>query len=224
MGKQQSGYIPDNAWAYNQENPGHAWGCPCGFSGKFASCCAHRRGYKKRPDCKGRMFVVDHDETARESPPPVEVELPSIPEDITDPEEIARLMLGGAAGSDITNGDAPRESFWNTLSTLPDFDTDQPGDDGDPGASNADGWDGDVGDGDWKIEPPSDTQELVQDKIGVTLPQDIWSYYEWMSGQGWHQGDGSFSAWCADLLYDHLRSCYGIALTMVHVEDVEKIA
>src|SRR5579875_272777 len=100
-------------------DPTSIWRCPCGYTGPYKRVVSHRKGWRKRPACAGRIEPVDPppeapaDEAAAPAPvgglsPGAEPEggpgasgasaweylgpdLADLPED-GDPEEIARLI------------------------------------------------------------------------------------------------------------------------------------
>lgn len=206
---------PANTWDYNKQNPGLTWGCPCGVTGHYDKVMGHRKGWRKRPKCDGRPFLVTDTNPPESLPDPADNET-TIPAHLTDPEEIARWINerhGAPSGAEPDEWELPAIGESDGLP----FDAF-----GDQSRKGGRGfYEGDLGEGDWRIRPPSGAPEVTQDKIAVSLPISIYTMYDWMRGEGWNQGDGSLSAFVTDMLLDHFHECIGLEIAVVHRKDVQ---
>lgn len=200
------------------------WQCPCGYTGKYLSVSAHRKGWQKRPACNGVMRPVDssllYDDVAEKEanqPDPLEPPTPEIvppyyaatPEgetpfegenlltdDLTDPEVIARQLNQQFSTTDIA-----------TLARM--------------SAPNGGGPPGTLPPGDWVAETGQGPVSVSEDRLTLTLPVMHLIMYNHAVGQGWHEGDGSLSAYVNSCLMSFYRHDLGIGLFIAPLEEVD---
>lgn len=225
---------------FNQ-SPDAVFGCPCGLSGSYQTIISHRHGWKLRPACAGTMIDFDpppsQAKTAKAKPPsnpPDEAEeIPSamaeeipVPFDGEDPppkphaweadpmtdalddEEIAR-QLNARRG---VSADPAGLSWWQTAMASPPSDGN--------GSSNGHGGGDDEQPGDWHEEPPAFPTAPSQARENVVLPVQVRLMFDWMKGQGWHQGQGTLSDWVTDIVMDHWKFCLGKGIFILNREEV----
>ncbi len=192
----------------------------------------HRRGWKKRPACNGKLECV-YKGTPK---PPVEAQA------ITLPSAPAHNAGGahnadGAHEVDGTQAPAPAHQvhFTEFHSPIPgEEDPDDPeiiasrllsqglGGPFDGGFNGADGSGGNLPPGDWSIETPQQNVGASTDRISVSLPIEIRMYYDLARRDlGWSRGDNSLSAFIADVVEDHFNYCWARALLHVDRKEIE---
>ena len=179
------------------------WQCPCGYTATWKSAMAHRKGWKNRPECNGRLSMV-HDPTATPedlataaadaaADGPVFDDTPVSPTftpsmSVLDPEEVARQLNRGRRPIDLEG------AVLDLQHTLDDM--------GDEAA-------------DWSIETPEGVSVASQAKETVSLPVVVRVMYDWAKNQGWHQGDGTLSSFVTDVVLDHFENCWGKRIVVV---------
>lgn len=196
------------------------WSCPCGWTGRYNSLVGHRKGYKKRPACQGKIFPVSgplappevlveeddsHEDAPEDASPPPKVkgwnydDPELLPE---DPEELAALLMREARrGNGHTNGNGHGPIDNSDLLAQDDFA-------------------GSVAPGEFSVEPgapvvPSQYRETVY------LSAKARVIYDWARAHGWKRGDGSMSAFVLDVLTDHFEGCWGKQIVVVEKADME---
>ncbi len=115
--------------------------------------------------------------------------------DRDDPERLARQLYLSRFGSDVTLMD--RDALG--VDDLP------------PG----------TGEEDWAAEPGTPST-ISQESITVSLPVSSRLIYDWAKTQSWKVGDGSFSAFIVDVLFNHFNQCWGMGIFVAPLEEINR--
>jgi len=187
---------------------GSVWRCSCGFTGSYYQTCAHRRGYRKRPECFAGFEMIDggpeveqtdqSDRTDRtdqtvvepaevrdEGPPQahhVEEQAFDMPQAPNSEELAARynqLRL-----EELASGLLPPEA-------------------------------------DWTVEQTQGPPQVSEARETVMLPVVVRLIYDWARSQRWKQGNGTLSDFVTDVVVDHFEHCWGKKIVVVDREEVE---
>ncbi|MDP2661916.1 MAG: hypothetical protein Q8R28_14415 [Dehalococcoidia bacterium] len=205
------------------------WRCPCGVQARYAALCGHRKGYKKRPECKGRITMVS-------APGGSDGNLANAPEH----GSVHPVGLGALPGPEEPYGDPVGQD--PELGGVPHEPMDEiPVDDAEsiarqfnerkrhllePGFIHADHLTAGVieeyasPDGDFYTEKPEEASDASTAREVVSLPVIVRVFYDWARGRGWHQGDGSLGSFVTDCLLDHFNNCWGVAVVVVRRDEV----
>lgn len=208
-------------------SPESIWGCPCGWTGRYNSLVGHRKGYKKRPACAGKIFAVTGpmappapepepsedgggDGDDGEPPPPRsrawdydDDELPD------DPEAAAAILLAqsgiGGNGNGHSNGNGNGHALVDNSDLLAGYGAM-------PSAA--------INVSEFSVDPataitPSSYREVV------FLSAKCRVIYDWARAHGWRRGDGSMSSFVLDVMTDHFENCWGKQIVVVEKGDVE---
>lgn len=206
------------------------WQCPCGFEGIYKKVVGHRKGYKRRPECTGKIIPINPpyspiqklkelanqqaavqatagveatpDEVRAVSPPPA----PKRPVFEYKPDVVERTAL-----------DDPEELARQfNLSSKALIDDAFGGDNGAGGGIGGSG----LPPGDWKLETPPELPAPSQARETVSLPIIVRVMYDWAKAEGWHKGDGSLSAFVTDCLLDTFNNVWDKAVVVVDRQEV----
>jgi len=210
------------------------WQCPCGYTGTFGVVSSHRKGWKNRPACDGRIFAVTGpDAPAGQSPPARDTPAPAAPAERAAPAENAAPTGAGVAweydpGALADGLDAEEINRIINLGRA-DATTDDgmafafgASDAGDPGNGTVPPLDGDgagaedLPPGDWRLVPAGPNPQVSQAREAVTLPAVVRVMYDYaVSHEGWRQGDGTLSAFIWDVVIDHWKHCWCKAVVVI---------
>lgn len=226
--------MADEGWWW--DDPTRVWACPCGYEGTYHVVVSHRKGWKLRPSCNGKIYPINgpdprkgartdstptevgdeppaHPEsvtpapTLTEEPPPHESV--AIPTDLTNDEEVARLLNmqrdGQIGAAELAAAFAAGGNGHN--GTIDPTDFSYHGGDGLPP-------------GDWRLLPPGPDAQVSQARETVTLPAVVRVMYDWAVNVGWKAGDGSLSAFIWDICSDHFAHCWNKRIVVIDRSEV----
>ncbi|RJO60341.1 MAG: hypothetical protein C4542_09625 [Dehalococcoidia bacterium] len=203
--------------------PGSIWKCPCGYEGNWGAVCGHRKGWKSRPQCKGKIWKVR--DSADDEP---QLTPPTKPRWTTDqpPPDLDTAGTPLDLEPEPEQPDTRRPSLLDEwYPNLNDF-NDEP-EDPEALAQRLNRQQSELpadvpvgGDEEWSVEPPAGPPKVSSAKEFVALPVTLRVWYDWYRQHGWHQGDGSIGAWITDMLLDHITNCSGLAIVIVNREEV----
>lgn len=211
------------------------WKCPCGYTATYAKVRSHRKGFKKRPDCVGKMVPNDPEAIAQTAwglamqakkvdkererlarqpkypvtdPESLKIDLPPIPQEPTPEEE---------AVVDDPEEFARRYNEYTLNQIRPtEEDFGYPGD-----GEGGDGGDiPDLPDGDWVAEPPSIEAPTSLEKISVRLPLKCRMIYDYAIGEGWDEGNRTFDTFVTSVLFDWFENTLGMGIFVAPIEEV----
>lgn len=206
----------------------------------------HRKGAKKRPQCKGKLMLVRMGSKR------------SLDED-SKAEDDAYEAPAYAASSGLASFDTlqtfstdsnDEESFSSEQADFSFGDDNTPvgdlsfsdegvlGDDEDPTEALArrmlqasifadvDGIDLTEVDSvgattDLIVQPAPAGPNITTNRVNVEVPNHLLVMYNWCQDQGWDQGDGSFSSWILDMVMCHWGNCMGKQLAVVSKWEIE---
>ncbi len=216
------------------------WRCPCGVEGSFQDMALrHRRGWKKRPACNGKLECV-YPGTPK---PPLEAQV------MTPPSAPAR-NAGSAHNADsahrevssVDGTQAPPKLEIGTVH-FAEYRMPVPGEEdpddpeviarrfneqllgiappGEDGGFGSFGGGDNLPPGDYRLEPPERELAPSSDRISVQLPIAVRVYFDFARTElGWHRGDGSLSAFIADVVEAHFVECWGCRVGLIKMEEL----
>lgn len=175
------------------------WACPCGRKGTYPQITGHRHGAAKRPECQGSMFRL---------PVPGEGLTGDTLPEAEKPQEAQ--AAAGFDGYEFLPGDDPTDSEEIARRLLEQRSS--PVDTGVPHNG--------LPKGEWEVEEPKADSPISQSRESVSLPITTRVMYDWFRANGWHQGDGSMSAWVTDVINTFWTHVLGKAIVVVDREEV----
>jgi len=85
---------------------------------------------------------------------------------------------------------------------------------------NGEGTEGLTPDGEWRIDQPLSPRDPSNLREAVSLPVQFRVYYDWAVGEGWSRGDGSFTAFVVDCLFNHFTECWKKRILIGDVDEL----
>jgi hypothetical protein len=196
--------------------------CPCGFEGSPNEIMAHRHGWKKRPECRGKIINVWTPSEGDNIGP--SKDLITEPQEAQEPQQSQETQgvsnvpvyeyLGTENEPRVPAPEADAEAVAKRLTE--ELHLTPPEDIGGDGHRE-------LVEGDFQEQPPVTPPSLTPEKQTLEVPPVILVWYNWARDQGWFQGDGSISAFVTDCLLDHFRHCWGYRVVIVSEEEVSII-
>ena len=208
------------------------WECPCGIQLPFQDMALkHRRGWKKRPECDGKIHCV--------FPGTPKVPVPTAIAQAAQAAQAAQKDVSAIDGTQAPPKPEPREiHFTEYRVPIPgEEDPDDPeviarrlnelvlgsnagGQGGQTGSFGGGGLDDSLPPGDWRVEPPEKDVSTSTDRITVSLPITVRMYYDICRQKGWNKGDGSLSAFIADCMEDYFNNCLNFVIAVLDREEL----
>lgn len=189
---------------------------------------AHRRGWKKRPECGGKITCIwdgkEHptayfsgvegqDSPELVSPTPAtsltapleEVEGQEVAPPLTPP----RSLLEAVPSLVSENTDPEVEA--RLLNLQRNREREVSGDGNGHGVTDL---------SEFVLEPGVSPLVVSENRIVIVVPVQVQNWYDWARKEGWFQGDGSIGAFVTDFLMDHINHCLGMGLFYIRREEI----
>jgi len=210
-----------------QIDPRTIYRCPCGFESTMNVMIGHRHGWKKRPECRGK--IVKRWGPSQEVGITPTAEIPQIPPSTAAIPEIPPSPEGTTAEPPPQATTAPVWEYRGADEELPEQKPEDPEaiarrireelTSKTPTGVGGDGR-GEL-EGDFIVEQTTGPISLQKVRQTVELPPVVLVWYDYFKNQGWFQGDGSISAFVTDFLLDHIRNCFGLRIIIVSETEVQ---
>lgn len=206
-------------------DPESIWRCPCGREDAYKRIVSHRKGWKKRPECNGRIYPAS-DDLAQDAPNAEPFIAPDDLAALTDAwaSDLASTDTGQDEGAPDAADDLSTEAIEALARRLNERksqgSTAEPAVDLGDLPYNLGLSEHRLDDGEFFLENPPDSAAVSQAREVVSLPTILRVYYDHFKTLGWKVGDGSFSAWVADFLLAHLTECLGLSIAVFNRSEV----
>ncbi len=211
------------------------WRCPCGQEIRFVEFRSHRRK-PLPPECVGDAVFLSQG-TGKWFGPSLKQGQNRQTLEALAPSTLLEKASGGDASDATQEQSPPPAADHSKRAPLPPIyeyfpDSSEFGEAHDPeeiarrllsGGGGAGGGADlfDLSGGGWEIDYPDDGSPQTQEQLSVKLPSVVKVWYDYMRARGWHQGDGSISAFVADALIDHFANCWNLAVLIVNKRALE---
>lgn len=209
------------------------WRCPCGYEGLYQAVLGHRRGWRHRPQCAGKIRPLDpsllyagispdgsaggagrsEPEVVDTAEAPASGGLEGTGEEGDQGEELASGELEGTADPEELARRLNQSRQQEALAGAVEVPLDR--------ELLTLGLEGSLPPGEWELETPPEAGPVSQAREAVALPPVVRMMYDWARSQGWHAGDGSMSAFITDIVLDHWQNCWGKIIVVVDRKDLE---
>jgi hypothetical protein len=226
------------------------WRCPCGYTSEYKFLIGHRKGWKKRPQCYGKIAPAPEGAAIFKPSRGIIGPMPTW----EDKEREAAIALAiknqeeaqAAAKLAAKAREAELQAVRDHQTFVEQIDEDQIEDiaaEIDPeeiarrlniekgnyphtpvpdhnATPPADGLDVLTPDGTWRIHETVPPQDQSNLREQVSLPVIARVYYDWAVQEGWDRGDRSFTAFIVDCLLDHFTKCWGKKILVADVNEL----